>query len=670
MKRLTCEMCGSTDLIKENGVFVCQNCGCKYSVEEARKMMIEGTVEVTGTVKVDNTDAIDNYLSMAKNAQSSGNYTEAENYANKIIEMDPENSKAWYIKGEASGWESKTVNNRIGEAVTAWKNAMRFAAEEDKPEMITNISDTFSSMYLAMIKLYCESFERIHSEENLNRLLKNVDYGIEWMAELSMQSNVVFNRAFVYEKLSHMLNEASITAFGSAQKDFGTEHRSMSTYSWERYYTSCDNCVTLLQKAADFTKNKDQRKTIYNNIVFIAEKAANSKSWKYNYNTFYPDHYEPDRVFTSKEVSRRKVFIDKIKEVNTPAKLNAFENAVRKVNELSEEEKKEGIDAYWKQHPEEKERLENEIIENEKKLKELNQQKEKLPSQEKYEEASSEVRRNKREIELLQKKLLSLGLFKGKEKKEIQEKINNYDSLRKEFEAKAAELEKQKDEDLKKIDLEISNCNMIINLNKAEFEKERGRVEKSNNYLYENAVSDGKFNITVNELYEHLKRVISSPLGLTALEPMKSGEIPVGEKAWQTTIVNIMEKDKDGNNTSMGVTYYFVADNVDSPLQFAVINYSRIGNKYDIGFTTDGKDAENIGRYGAYLLASISSTLSFNRAKTVLASVMVSDKYSGYVGDGLSLEYVNALTHSTAILGVEVFRECVVVNTDKYEKKK
>ena len=249
MKRLTCEMCGSTDLIKENGVFVCQNCGCKYSVEEARKMMIEGTVEVTGTVKVDNTDAIDNYLSMAKNAQSSGNYTEAENYANKIIEMDPENSKAWYIKGEASGWESKTVNNRIGEAVTAWKNAMRFAAEEDKPEMITNISDTISSMYLAMIKLYCESFERIHSEENLNRLLKNVDYGIEWMAELSMQSNVVFNRAFVYEKLSHMLNEASITAFGSAQKDFGTEHRSMSTYSWERYYTSCDNCVTLLQKA-------------------------------------------------------------------------------------------------------------------------------------------------------------------------------------------------------------------------------------------------------------------------------------------------------------------------------------------------------------------------------------------------------------------------------------
>lgn len=60
MKRLTCEMCGSTDLIKEDGVFVCQSCQCRYSVEEARKLMIEGTVEVTGTVKID--DSSQNHI--------------------------------------------------------------------------------------------------------------------------------------------------------------------------------------------------------------------------------------------------------------------------------------------------------------------------------------------------------------------------------------------------------------------------------------------------------------------------------------------------------------------------------------------------------------------------------------------------------------------------------
>lgn len=85
MKRLTCEMCGSTDLIKQDGVFVCQTCGCKYSIEEAKKMMVEGTVEVTGTVKVDNSAAIENYLDMARNAIDAGNNKEADEYCNKII---------------------------------------------------------------------------------------------------------------------------------------------------------------------------------------------------------------------------------------------------------------------------------------------------------------------------------------------------------------------------------------------------------------------------------------------------------------------------------------------------------------------------------------------------------------------------------------------------------
>ena len=73
MKQLTCEMCGGTDLIKQDGVFVCQSCGCKYSIEEAKKMMVEGTVEVAGTVKVDDSAKIENYLVLSQNAYNSGN---------------------------------------------------------------------------------------------------------------------------------------------------------------------------------------------------------------------------------------------------------------------------------------------------------------------------------------------------------------------------------------------------------------------------------------------------------------------------------------------------------------------------------------------------------------------------------------------------------------------
>ena len=60
MKALQCEMCGSQDLVKDGGFFVCQSCGTKYTVEEAKKMMVEGTVDVKGTVKVDTSDELKN----------------------------------------------------------------------------------------------------------------------------------------------------------------------------------------------------------------------------------------------------------------------------------------------------------------------------------------------------------------------------------------------------------------------------------------------------------------------------------------------------------------------------------------------------------------------------------------------------------------------------------
>ena len=95
MKQIKCEMCGSTDLIKVDGVFVCQSCGTKYSVEEARKMMIEGTVDVSGsTLKIDNEDKIDNLYQLARRANESNNYELASKYYNEIIIERPNDWEA------------------------------------------------------------------------------------------------------------------------------------------------------------------------------------------------------------------------------------------------------------------------------------------------------------------------------------------------------------------------------------------------------------------------------------------------------------------------------------------------------------------------------------------------------------------------------------------------
>ncbi len=102
MKRLTCEMCGGTDLIKQDGVFVCQNCGTKYSVEEAKKLMVEGTVEVKGTVDVKGTVSIDsskdlkNLYQAARNAREAGDAASAIKQYENISAIDPNSWEAMF----------------------------------------------------------------------------------------------------------------------------------------------------------------------------------------------------------------------------------------------------------------------------------------------------------------------------------------------------------------------------------------------------------------------------------------------------------------------------------------------------------------------------------------------------------------------------------------------
>lgn len=97
MKQLTCEMCGSSELVKEGGFFVCQTCGTKYSTEEAKKMMIEGTVDVQGTVKVDNSSFVEKYLNNARRALEKEDWEEVEKYYNMVEQNSRDNMEAVFF---------------------------------------------------------------------------------------------------------------------------------------------------------------------------------------------------------------------------------------------------------------------------------------------------------------------------------------------------------------------------------------------------------------------------------------------------------------------------------------------------------------------------------------------------------------------------------------------
>lgn len=98
MKVIKCEMCGSSDLVKQDGVFVCQSCGLKYSTEEIKKLMIEGTVDVSGsTVKVDTTDELENLYQIARRAKKDNNRANAAKYYDMITVKDPTSWEAAFF---------------------------------------------------------------------------------------------------------------------------------------------------------------------------------------------------------------------------------------------------------------------------------------------------------------------------------------------------------------------------------------------------------------------------------------------------------------------------------------------------------------------------------------------------------------------------------------------
>ena len=115
MKALVCELCGSNEFVKEDGFFVCQHCHTKYSPEEAKKIMVEGTVDVSGsTVKVDNTAELQNLYELARRARSDNNSENAQKYYEQILMKDP---SSWEANFYSTYYQS--MNCKIGQIQSA-----------------------------------------------------------------------------------------------------------------------------------------------------------------------------------------------------------------------------------------------------------------------------------------------------------------------------------------------------------------------------------------------------------------------------------------------------------------------------------------------------------------------------------------------------------------------
>ena len=192
MKALTCEMCGSTNLIKEDGVFVCQSCGTKYSVDEAKKMMVEGTVDVKGTIKVDTSDELKNLYEIARRAKDSDNSENAAKYYDMILVKDP------------SSWEAnfyvvyyKAMSCTIGQITSAGNSVMNCLSSVidlvDK-----NVPEDKKDLVLKEIQLRCSIIAHMLSSAAESTYLDtDFEYRTDYIGDFS--DRVISATMVVYE---------------------------------------------------------------------------------------------------------------------------------------------------------------------------------------------------------------------------------------------------------------------------------------------------------------------------------------------------------------------------------------------------------------------------------------------------------------------------------------
>ena len=85
MPGFVCEICGNQDIVKKDGFFVCNNCGTKYSTEEARKLLLESADAN------DHSANLENLFKAARNAREIGDDDSAIAHYKKIQAIAPDN---------------------------------------------------------------------------------------------------------------------------------------------------------------------------------------------------------------------------------------------------------------------------------------------------------------------------------------------------------------------------------------------------------------------------------------------------------------------------------------------------------------------------------------------------------------------------------------------------
>ena len=116
--QLKCNSCGAVQSLSDTSK--CTYCSNEIVVEKAKEFYDTSISSESGSL-----------IMIAETALDAGNNKEAIDYYNKSIEKVLTNSDAWLGKGIATLYSSTLGDIKIMEAISYWKNAIKFATDQN-----------------------------------------------------------------------------------------------------------------------------------------------------------------------------------------------------------------------------------------------------------------------------------------------------------------------------------------------------------------------------------------------------------------------------------------------------------------------------------------------------------------------------------------------------------
>ncbi|MBE6861475.1 MAG: tetratricopeptide repeat protein [Ruminococcus sp.] len=129
-----CTQCGGNievDNTHEAGI--CQHCGTPFITEKAINNYNTFVTNNFAGANINVTSGnVDNLLKLAESVIEAGNGKEAIEYVNKALEINPECSKAWFLKMKSIEYIGTVGNPQVTEAISYAENAIKYSDAKEK----------------------------------------------------------------------------------------------------------------------------------------------------------------------------------------------------------------------------------------------------------------------------------------------------------------------------------------------------------------------------------------------------------------------------------------------------------------------------------------------------------------------------------------------------------